>query len=813
MNSPARFSIRKIAAIIATFVLVISGLSLGVSPASAQTYHSPNAGKDYTVVIGDTFNMSFLCTGDNGDNVTDTNYRSGTIPPGMTWNTGVLSGTATTLGDYTFGDWQCLFSNGAGGWQSVGGAYDWVTIHVIPPFTQAPSITATALNDADCNFRIIGTMPQTPDSGSATIRIANTNSNVDITLRNYAAGELVDITASAADLRTLETNPNVISTTYGGLGLANMCGTPFSVTLGYQHAGAPVATASVNGFNATAIVTVPTLLVRNTSLADCTFEVTASVPQTADAGSISLSVSDANGSYNYTLRDLSPNELITVKFNGSLMFDTSPATNADIVSSAQTGSPSSFCGYDSDVTWVANLNVSLSYQHNGGPAQVADQTVQPHLTYPAQIFVTALGDQACSVEISGTFRNQSISGSQKIEITNNLGDVAQLSLRDYAPYENFDLIFSTLDMQNLFNSNITSTNVFRVFGETHTNFCGTTMRARLIADSPWGATSEVSSRDVLVDQVGYTPQLQVSALGGADCSIRVTGVYPLLVSDTIAQLIISQSSPGTLTYATDLPYAVAGGLFSLDVPLLDRAAVEQLPGYDTTTGDAAPTCDSTEWNVVLRLNFGSGSIDATKNIIVSAAGEVIPDACVAGTWSATGNTPCAPATPGHYVGSAGARSETACDIGYFSDMSGAARCTEAPKGTYVATVGAISTTPCGAGKTTVLTGARSAYECYTLIKQTAKGLRVLPIFKAGGKFTTSKTTDLGAPLALTATGACTFTEVREVNKLSGSKVKVPRYKIAVGKKGVCTLTYTNAGTEKYAPYTLVKKIKITKTGK
>ena len=54
---------------------------------------------------------------------------------------------------------------------------------------------------------------------------------------------------------------------------------------------------------------------------------------------------------------------------------------------------------------------------------------------------------------------------------------------------------------------------------------------------------------------------------------------------------------------------------------------------------------------------------------------------------------------------------------------------------------------------------------------------------------------------------------RLAGKLSGSKVKVPRYKIAVGKKGVCTLTYTNAGNEKYAPYTLVKKIKITKTGK
>ena len=813
MKSSSRQAFRKIAAIIATFALAITGLSLGISPASAATYHSPNAGKDYTVVIGDTFNMSFLCTGDNGDTVTDTNYRSGTIPPGMTWNTGVLSGTATALGDYTFGDWQCLFSNGSGGWQSVGGAYDWTTIHVIPPFTQAPSITATALNDADCNFRIVGTMPQTPDAGTAVIHIEDTNSSVDATLRNYSAAELVDLTVSAADLRGLEGNANVLSTTYGGLGMVNMCGTPFSVSLSYQHAGAPAASSSVTGFNATAVSTAPTLLVRNTSLADCTFEVTASVPQTADAGSISLSINDANGGFNYTLRDLSPNEMTTLKFNGVVMSETSPASNADIVSSSETGLPGFFCGSHGMTTEVVDLNVTLSYQHNGGPALVAQQTLQPHIMLPTQIFLTALGDQACSIEISGSFRNESISGSQKIELTNNLGDVALLSLRDYAPFENIDLVFSTLDMNNLFNSNITSTNVYREFGETHTNFCGTTIRARLMADSPWGATSEVSPRDVLVDQVGVIPQLQVSALGGADCSIRVTGVYPLLVSDTTAQLMISQSNPGSLMYATDLPYAKAGGLFSVDVPLLDRAAVEQLPGYDITTGNSAPTCDSTEWTVVLRLNFGSGSIDSTKTITVSAAGEVIPDACVAGTWSATGNAPCAPATPGHYVGSAGARSETPCDIGYYSDMSGASSCTEAPKGRYVATVGAVASTPCGAGKTTVLTGARSAYECYTLIKQTAKGLRVLPIFKAGGKFTTSKTTDLGAPLALTAAGACTFTEVREVNKLSGSKVKVPRYKIAVGKKGVCTLTYTNAGNEKYAPYTLVKKIKITKTGK
>jgi predicted RNA-binding protein with PIN domain len=113
----------------------------------------------------------------------------------------------------------------------------------------------------------------------------------------------------------------------------------------------------------------------------------------------------------------------------------------------------------------------------------------------------------------------------------------------------------------------------------------------------------------------------------------------------------------------------------------------------------------------------------------------------------------------------------------------------------------------------MLTGARSTYECYTLIKQTARGVRILTVYKPSLKITTVKTTDLAAALTLTATGACTVSSVTVTNKLNGKNVRVARYQVALGKKGTCTLTYSNEGSDKYAAFSMVKTFKITKTGK
>ncbi len=74
--------------------------------------------------------------------------------------------------------------------------------------------------------------------------------------------------------------------------------------------------------------------------------------------------------------------------------------------------------------------------------------------------------------------------------------------------------------------------------------------------------------------------------------------------------------------------------------------------------------------------------------------------CPAGSFSATGETPCTPAPAGAYVPGSGATSATPCAAGTFSPSAGAIACTPAPVDTYVPTAGASSPTPCPAGTTT-----------------------------------------------------------------------------------------------------------------
>ena len=278
MKSPNRSTFRKTLAVLATISLAFAGLSLGVAPASAAVEVSTNAGGEYTVTIGDSFNTSFLCQGNGGDTVFDTNYRQGTIPTGMTWNTGVLSGVATEVGDFTFGSWQCLYSNGSGSWQLLPGAYYWTTVHVIAVATPTPSITATSLNNSTCDVRIVASLPVEPTAGSAALRLENEYGYVTFGLRNYAAAELIDLSFSALDVTGLGLNQNVTSATPSADADTNFCATATTATLSYQYAGAPVASASAPVFTPSKLNTRPNVVVSAKNDMACTIHIVANYP-------------------------------------------------------------------------------------------------------------------------------------------------------------------------------------------------------------------------------------------------------------------------------------------------------------------------------------------------------------------------------------------------------------------------------------------------------------------------------------------------------------------------------------------------------
>lgn len=101
-------------------------------------------------------------------------------------------------------------------------------------------------------------------------------------------------------------------------------------------------------------------------------------------------------------------------------------------------------------------------------------------------------------------------------------------------------------------------------------------------------------------------------------------------------------------------------------------------------------------------NFNpAASVD--RSFLISSA----PVVCVAGTFSATGNTPCTPASAGSFVASSGATSQTACAAGSFSSTTGATACTAAPAGSFVSTIGATSASQCVAGSFSAIQGTTS----------------------------------------------------------------------------------------------------------
>ena len=88
-------------------------------------------------------------------------------------------------------------------------------------------------------------------------------------------------------------------------------------------------------------------------------------------------------------------------------------------------------------------------------------------------------------------------------------------------------------------------------------------------------------------------------------------------------------------------------------------------------------------------------------------GLLLPGQCQPGYFSATGNSPCTPASPGSFVAMAGATSAAQCIAGSYSSTSAATACTPASAGNFVAMAGATGQTACAAGSYQPNTGTTS----------------------------------------------------------------------------------------------------------
>jgi len=89
--------------------------------------------------------------------------------------------------------------------------------------------------------------------------------------------------------------------------------------------------------------------------------------------------------------------------------------------------------------------------------------------------------------------------------------------------------------------------------------------------------------------------------------------------------------------------------------------------------------------------------EAPKGFHVPESGATLAAECVAGSYTPEkGMAFCLPADPGHYVPAKGASAELECEAGSFAPVTGSSGCTPTPENTYAAR-GAFEPTPCPAG--------------------------------------------------------------------------------------------------------------------
>jgi alpha-tubulin suppressor-like RCC1 family protein len=106
--------------------------------------------------------------------------------------------------------------------------------------------------------------------------------------------------------------------------------------------------------------------------------------------------------------------------------------------------------------------------------------------------------------------------------------------------------------------------------------------------------------------------------------------------------------------------------------------------------------------------YTTGTITVSCNVAATFIAR-----CVPGSFSATGNAPCTLASPGSFVSTTGATSQTLCAVGTFSSTAGATACTPASPGNYVPATGATAQIPASAGSFVANAGASAQTPCAT----------------------------------------------------------------------------------------------------
>ena len=511
----------------------------------------------------------------------------------------------------------------------------------------------------------------------------------------------------------------------------------------------------------------------------------------------------------------------------------------------------------------SNGSDTMSNWRNFYPGTIV---VNAPLTPTPSLQVTDLNTESCDVLVTAVLPETPQEGSVRLTLNDN-------SLITFANVAKGELLSIAVSLSNISQSALVHPKVASFSGPG--DLCGSEVLYNfqyVYAGAPVGSASQTLTVSANTGSGGggggpmATPDLQVNVVEVLDeaCTVRVKIRSNLLPEDEKLYLTfkeVDRTTQEDLASVTATVQLISNEPISFDVDLLDfEGSLTDAPvptlqgdmggivhcenvtiaaaaylgvrnelgesvlsfvgiGSETNAWDqASPMCKAGRYGKLVQdegkftrecLPAPVGYYVAEDNVLAE------PTPCRVGTYAAEiGSTNCTLAPAGSYVPHFGLGTLTPCLVGTFSPEEGAGECRPAAKDYYVDTVGATSAKKCAASKTTALDGARSANECYLQKTQTAKAIKLPSVLKVGAKLDTPGTADAGLALKVYTSGPCTVKAGTKTVKIKGKSVKQSRWIITAGKTaGLCQVEYTNSGDAIYKPFRVIKKIKVTKTGK
>lgn len=335
--------------LIATLVGALT-LGVSVSPAFAGVTFVMAMQGTHTYTVGESVNLDLACLPTDGDTTVDNNwYSDGSLPDGLTYTNGLVTGIPTKAGTFSITGFNCAYTQNGNSSYSAGNGWT-ATFEILPQVSPTPSLWVTPVNNKLCEFRVMGMTPGQTESGAAVLTFAKDGSTWGpVILNDPTANSVFDFTVSALDLTSMSTSQQV-SSVPGPSG--NWCNSQTTLTFSYAMPGSAASSTSAT-FTPTQtenLSTAPSTLWSFSPEIDCGVRLNVTFPSVEDAEKPQIYLALDTFGYDIRLETPLKGEFYTFDFP---VMDPSAMAQVDGVHSVTYWGDAPRCGS----SWIANLSL------------------------------------------------------------------------------------------------------------------------------------------------------------------------------------------------------------------------------------------------------------------------------------------------------------------------------------------------------------------------------------------------------------------------------------------------------------------------